>query len=83
MSEYIVRVNIKLREAILDPQGKTILSALKNLGYGQVEDVRIGKVIELKVNGPDAESIRAAVSEMCDKVLANPVMENYEIEVVE
>lgn len=83
MSEYIVRVNIKLREAILDPQGKTILSALKNLGYGQVEDARIGKVIELKVNGPDAESVRAAVSEMCDKVLANPVMENYEIEVVE
>lgn len=83
MSEYIVRVNIKLREAILDPQGKTILSALKNLGYVQVEDARIGKVIELKVNGSDAESVRAAVIEMCDKVLANPVMENYEIEVVE
>ena len=73
-----VTVNIRRRPSISDPQGATVARALRDLGH-EVTDVRIDKTIELRVPDGDVEAIRAKVAEMCDKLLANPVMEDYEI----
>ncbi len=73
-----VRVNIRRRPSISDPQGATVARALRDLGH-EVNDVRIDKTIELQVPSGDEATIRANVTEMCDKLLANPVMEDYEI----
>jgi phosphoribosylformylglycinamidine synthase len=73
-----VTVNIRRRPSISDPQGATVARALRDLGHN-VSDVRIDKTIELQVPPGDADSIRAAVTEMCEKLLANPVMEDFEI----
>lgn len=73
-----VTVNIRRRPSISDPQGATVARALRDLGH-DVSDVRIDKTIELQVPPGDPESIRAAVTEMCEKLLANPVMEDFEI----
>ncbi|CAM2008403.1 phosphoribosylformylglycinamidine synthase subunit PurS [Acanthopleuribacter pedis] len=75
-----VRVIVRLRSGVLDPQGKTAEHALNALGYEDVKDVRIGKVIELQVDTAlEGEALNARVGEMCDKLLANPVIEDYEI----
>jgi phosphoribosylformylglycinamidine synthase PurS subunit len=74
-----VKVFITLKPALLDSQGRTLQEALHALGYDSVEQVHVGKYLELDVaDGPESE---AAVKEMCDKLLANPVTENYRIEV--
>ena len=73
-----VTVNIRRRPSISDPQGATVARALRDLGH-EVTDVRIDKTIELQVPDGDVEAIRTKVAEMCDKLLANPVMEDYEI----
>ena len=73
-----VTVNIRRRPSISDPQGATVARALRDLGH-EVADVRIDKTIELQVPDGDVETIRTKVAEMCDKLLANPVMEDYEI----
>ncbi len=76
------RVHITLRKSILDPQGNAIEGALSSLGFEGVSDVRQGKVIELDLAESDEARAREQVEEMCKKLLANPVMENYEIELV-
>ncbi|MDH3192959.1 MAG: phosphoribosylformylglycinamidine synthase subunit PurS [Acidimicrobiia bacterium] len=73
-----VTVTIRRRPSISDPQGATVARALRDLGH-EVTDVRIDKTIELQVPDGDVETIRARVAEMCDRLLANPVMEDYEI----
>lgn len=73
-----VTVNIRRRPSISDPQGATVARALRDLGH-EVTEVRIDKTIELQVPDGDVETIRTKVAEMCDKLLANPVMEDYEI----
>ena len=75
------RVFVTLKEGILDPQGKTVLRALKSLGYEEVDDLRIGKYMELTLDGEDREKLEARVLEMCEKLLANPIIENYRVEV--
>jgi len=75
------RVFVTLKEGILDPQGKTVLRALKSLGYEEVDDLRIGKYMELSLDGEDREKLEARVLEMCEKLLANPIIENYRVEV--
>lgn len=75
-----VTVLIRLKAGILDPQGKAIEESLPALGYGGVESVRVGKVIELLAEGDDAAEIESRVRAMCDALLANPVIEDYEIE---
>ncbi|MBK5092793.1 MAG: phosphoribosylformylglycinamidine synthase subunit PurS [Actinobacteria bacterium] len=75
------RVYVTLKEGILDPQGKTVLRALKSLGYEEVEDLRIGKYMELALDGGDEEKLEARLLEMCEKLLANPIIENYRVEV--
>lgn len=75
------RVYVTLKEGILDPQGKTVLRALKSLGYDEVEDLRIGKYMELALEGEDGDKLEARLLEMCEKLLANPIIENYRVEV--
>ena len=74
------KVHITLRPSILDPQGNAIEGALEGLGFKGISGVRQGKYIELEVTETDPEKARAQVEEMCKKLLANPVMENYAIE---
>jgi len=79
MARYEIFVTYK--KGIFDPPGATAERALANLGYKEVEGVRIGKYIQLTVADGSDESVR--VKEMCDKLLANPVIEDYRIETVE
>ena len=74
------RVHITLKKGVLDPQGKAIRHALEALGFLGVTDVRQGKVVELELVEEDPDAARAQAEEMCRKLLANTVIENYEIE---
>ena len=74
------RVFVTLKNGVLDPQGKAIGNALHGLGFSAVGDVRAGKVIDLELHESDAEKARASLKEMCEKLLANTVIEKYEIE---
>jgi phosphoribosylformylglycinamidine synthase PurS subunit len=75
----LVRVYITLKPSLLDSAGRTVAGALEKLGFQELREVRIGKLIELKLDTYD----EARVREMCDKLLANPVIEDYRFEVVE
>src|ERR1700760_422813 len=74
------RVFVTLKNGVLDPQGKAIGHALNGLGFASVGEVRQGKVIDLDLSETDAAKARASLKEMCDKLLANTVIEKYEIE---
>ena len=76
------RVIITLKNGVLDPQGKAIEGALAGLGFAGVDNVRQGKFIELDVAAPSETEARKAVEAMCDKLLANTVIENYRVEIV-
>ncbi len=76
------RVTITLKTGVLDPQGKAIEGALAALGFTGVDAVRQGKIIDIELGEPDAERARASLTEMCDKLLANTVIEDYAIELV-
>ena len=75
------RVFVTLKKSVFDPQGKTIQDALHSLGYQGVADVRQGKYFELELNAPDSAAAKKLASEVADKVLANPVIESYRVEV--
>jgi phosphoribosylformylglycinamidine synthase PurS subunit len=75
------RVHVTLRAGVLDPQGKAIGNALAALGFTGVGEVRQGKFIELELAETDPARARAQVAAMCDKLLANPVIEDYAIEI--
>ena len=76
------RVYVTLKDGVLDPQGEAIRHALGTLGFEGVEDVRQGKVIDIELAEADAETARAAVTSMCEKLLANTVIENYRVEIL-
>ena len=75
------RVHVSLKSGVLDPQGQAIASALATLGFEGVDDVRQGKLIELTLTATDQATAREQVEQMCKKLLANPVIEKYEIEI--
>ena len=75
------RVFVTLKRSVFDPQGQTIAEALHSMGYGGVGDVRQGKYFELELDVPSAEKARTLASEVADKLLANPVIESYRVEV--
>jgi phosphoribosylformylglycinamidine synthase PurS subunit len=77
------RIVVRLRPGILDPQGTTIRRALEGLGFPEVRDMRVGKLIDLTLDETDAVRARQRLDEMCRKLLANPVVEDYTCEVVE
>jgi phosphoribosylformylglycinamidine synthase len=74
------KITITLKKGVLDPQGKAIEGALGSLGFSGVDNVRQGKFIELEIAETDASKARAEVRSMCEKLLANTVIENYSIE---
>lgn len=74
------RVYVTLKSGVLDPQGKAIGTALSHLGFDGIGDVRQGKVIDLELSATDEAAARAQVTNMCEKLLANTVIENYDIE---
>jgi phosphoribosylformylglycinamidine synthase PurS subunit len=75
------RVHVTLKPGVLDPQGKAIGNALIALGFAGVGEVRQGKLIELELSDADPAAARVRVEEMCRQLLANPVIENYTIEI--
>jgi phosphoribosylformylglycinamidine synthase PurS subunit len=81
MAEYAARVEVSHRPGIADPAGATVERALPALGYTNVGQVHIGKVVRLVVDAPDADSARTQVDEMCERLLANPVIESYEVSI--
>ncbi|MDA8169011.1 MAG: phosphoribosylformylglycinamidine synthase subunit PurS [Nitrospiraceae bacterium] len=78
------RVFIRLRQGVLDPQGKAVLSGLTSMGFGGLEDVRVGKLIEITFEaGKGRETAASEVAQMCEKLLANTVIEDYSFEMEE
>jgi phosphoribosylformylglycinamidine synthase len=73
-------VHVRLRPGIADPEGQTIAGGLQSLGFGSVADVRAGKLLRLSFDAPDRAAADATVSQMCSRLLANPVMETADWE---
>ena len=78
---YKAHIKITLRPAILDPQGKAAQQALQNLGFDHINSVRIGKYIELEISADTAESAKSVADSACEKLLANPIMEDYMVSI--
>ncbi len=78
---YTAKIHVSIRKTILDPQGKAVEHSLKSLGFDSIEDTRIGKFIELKINAKSKEEAQRITEEACRKLLANPVMEDFEFRV--
>lgn len=79
---YLAKIKVTLRKSILDPQGKTVEHSIQSLGYKNVKDTRIGKYIELKLDASSQEEANKITEEVCNKLLANPVMEDYDYEII-
>ena len=78
---YLAKVYVTLKQVVNDPEGLTIAGGLRSLGFEQVADVRSGKYLEIKLEAPDPASAEAQVDEMCRRLLANTVIEDYRFEV--
>ena len=79
---FLAKVYIKVRPTVSDPQGHTIHRALRQLGFDSVDGVRAGKYMEIRLNEHDPDAAAAKVREMCETLLANPVIEDYDYEVL-
>ena len=80
---YLARVYVTLKPTVNDPQGLTIKGGLHSLGFAAVDSVRAGKYMEIKVDAKDKGDAEAQVTEMCKKLLANPVIEEFRVEVAD
>jgi phosphoribosylformylglycinamidine synthase PurS subunit len=78
-----VKIFVSLKNGVLDPQGKAVEQSLHALGYIEVQDVRVGKFVELDLQSNSREAAEGRIREMCDKLLANPVIENFHYEISE
>lgn len=83
MASFLARVYVSLKPTVNDPQGLTIADGLRSLGFSEVEGVRAGKYLEVRLQAATGEEARARVDAMCDKLLANPVIETYRFDVEE
>ena len=77
----LAKIYITLKKDVLDPQGSVIANSLKSLGFNNIEDVRQGKYIEIKLDSENEESTNKQINEMCEKLLANLVIEDYKVEI--
>ena len=77
------RVTITLKKTIMDAQGQTAEKALHNLGYAGVQNLRIGKHIEMELDGAPSDQMKDQVDEMCRRLLANPIIEDFQVEIEE
>ena len=75
------KIVVTPKKAVLDPQGKTVQSALAHMGYTGVGAVRVGKYLEIELTGADKEAARRQIDEACHKILSNPVIEDYRFEI--
>ncbi len=80
---FEAKIYITFKEGVVDPQGITIKGALESLGYRSIYDVRMGKYIQMKLNTQDKEKAESDLKQMCVKLLANPVIEDYRYEIEE
>jgi phosphoribosylformylglycinamidine synthase PurS subunit len=78
-----VKIFVSLKNGVLDPQGKAIERSLHTLGFSEVQDVRMGKYLELNIDAPSRTAAEAKIRDMCDKLLANTVIEDYRFEIQE
>ncbi|HOJ88959.1 MAG TPA: phosphoribosylformylglycinamidine synthase subunit PurS [Pseudothermotoga sp.] len=76
---YKAKIQIVLKDGILDPQGNAVKQALHHLGFDQVKDVRMGKMIEISLDVNNHQEVESQIQKMCEKLLANPVIEKYSI----
>ncbi len=74
------RIYVTLKKGVLDPQGKAVMGALGSMGFNEVKDVRVGKFMEVELDGASPEAAEKRLRDMCEKLLANTVIENYRIE---
>ena len=81
-AKFLAKVYIRLKPSVNDPQGLTIRGGLRQLGFESVSDVRAGKYMEIRLDAQDRADAQAQVAAMCDRLLANPVIEDYSFEVV-
>jgi phosphoribosylformylglycinamidine synthase subunit PurS len=81
LSRFHLEVRVKPRPGLLDPQGKAVAHALVSLGYEGVADVRVGKILDLEIEAESSDQARERGEEMCRKLLANPVTEDFEVAV--
>ncbi|WP_018131133.1 phosphoribosylformylglycinamidine synthase subunit PurS [Effusibacillus pohliae] len=79
----LAKIHVTLKPSVLDPQGSAVTKSLHALGYDEVEDVRIGKFMEVKVNTNDRKTAEERITEMCEKLLVNTVIESYTFELTE
>lgn len=70
-------INVTLKKSVLDPQGQTVLHALGTMGFNDAKNLRVGKFFELSIDAASKEKAEARIKEMCDKLLTNPVIEDY------
>ncbi|MEL6502485.1 MAG: phosphoribosylformylglycinamidine synthase subunit PurS [Cyanobacteria bacterium J06607_15] len=82
-TKYHARIYVTLRSSVLDPAGTAVESGLKQMGYTEVESVRIGKYIEMQLSAENEAQAQQHLDEMCDRLLANTVIENYSFELTE
>ena len=80
---YKATITVTLRASILDPQGKAAQNALTNLGFEAIESVRVGKIVEMWINEESVDAARTSATAACEKLLANPVMEDFTVAVTE
>ncbi len=80
---FLAKVYVTLKPTVNDPQGLTIMGGLHSLGFDSVQGVRAGKYMEIRLNGSDRAAVEAEVAEMCRKLLANPVIEDFRFELEE
>ena len=83
MPAYRARIDVMLKPLVNDPQGLAVADGLRNLGYDAVRAVRVGKRLEVTLGAPDAATAERAVREMCERLLANPVIEDFAFELAE
>ena len=81
MAAFLARVYVSLKPTVNDPQGRTIADGLRSLGFAEVENVRAGKYIEIRLDAPDTASAHKRVDAMCDQLLANPIIETFRFEI--
>ncbi len=81
--KFIAEINVMPLKALLDPQGKAVSNSMKNIGFQEIENVRIGKHITLEIECDSKEKAMEKVNEACNKILANPIMEGYEYTIKE
>ncbi|ACC84840.1 phosphoribosylformylglycinamidine synthase subunit PurS [Nostoc sp. UCD121] len=82
-TKYLAKIFVTLRPSVLDPAGVAVQSGLQQLGYDNVDQVRIGKYIELTITSTEEKKARQDLDRICDQMLANPVIENYRFELIE